>query len=248
MIFAFLGVLWGIVDFSPCSGRAPGYTAWPHCENQDEEIGLRFFRVPPGFPAGVRIHILSGRRFFMEDGCTILAKKECVPCKGGVPPLKGAELEALKKQLGHGWTVVDEHHLEKEFPFPDFATALAFTNRVGEIAEREGHHPDIHLAYGKAVVTVWTHKIDGLTESDIVFAVGCSESSRRSNTWTGRYPFQLNKADGSIVFMPDSGRGMVTARLGSAAELELEFSTPDHNGREKMRQTLLDRKGPQMTD
>ena len=99
-----------------------------------------------------------------------LAAKECVPCKGGVPPLKGEELSALKEQLGGDWRVVNEHHLEKEYGFPDFQTALDFTNRVGEMAEKQGHHPDIYLAWGKVKVTVWTHKIDGLTESDFVFA------------------------------------------------------------------------------
>jgi 4a-hydroxytetrahydrobiopterin dehydratase len=105
-----------------------------------------------------------------EDGCALLSKKECVPCKGGVPPLKGDALTELLTQLGHGWEVVKEHHLEKTFAFPDFQTALDFTNKVGAIAEREGHHPDIHLAWGKARVVIWTHKIDGLTESDFVLA------------------------------------------------------------------------------
>ena len=106
----------------------------------------------------------------MEDGCSILAKKDCIPCKGGVPPLKGAELAALGAQLGHDWKIVDEHHLEKAFAFPDFQTALDFTNKVGVLAEQEGHHPDVHLAWGKVGVTIWTHKIDGLTESDFVLA------------------------------------------------------------------------------
>ena len=106
----------------------------------------------------------------MEDGCSILAKKDCIPCKGGVPPLKGAELEGLVQQLGHGWEVVKEHHVEKTFTFPDFQTALDFTNKVGAIAEQEGHHPDIHLAWGKVRVVIWTHKINGLTESDFVLA------------------------------------------------------------------------------
>jgi 4a-hydroxytetrahydrobiopterin dehydratase len=66
--------------------------------------------------------------------------------------------------------VVGEHHLEKEYTFPDFAQALAFTNAVGAIAEEEGHHPDIYLAWGKARVTIWTHKVDGLTRSDFVLA------------------------------------------------------------------------------
>ncbi|MBI4023490.1 MAG: 4a-hydroxytetrahydrobiopterin dehydratase [Verrucomicrobia bacterium] len=98
-----------------------------------------------------------------------LADKKCVPCRGGVPALKGAELRNLAAQL-EGWTVVDEHHLSKAFKFPDFATALAFVNRVGELAEGVGHHPDLHLAWGKVVVTIWTHKINGLTESDFIFA------------------------------------------------------------------------------
>jgi 4a-hydroxytetrahydrobiopterin dehydratase len=84
--------------------------------------------------------------------------------------LKGAELADLQARLGHGWTVVEEHHLDKTFDFPDFKSALDFTNKVGEVAESEGHHPDIHLAWGKARVTLWTHKIDGLTESDFVMA------------------------------------------------------------------------------
>ena len=99
-----------------------------------------------------------------------LAEKECVPCKGGTPPLKGDQLRKLAEQLGHGWRVVDEHHLEKEFKFPNFREALAFTNKVGELAEKIQHHPDIYLAWGKVKLTLWTHKIDGLTESDFVFA------------------------------------------------------------------------------
>ena len=99
-----------------------------------------------------------------------LASKQCVPCKGGVPPLAGKELEALHDQLGSGWKVLNEHHLEKEYRFRDFREALAFTNRVGALAEEQNHHPDIHLAWGRVQITVWTHKIDGLTESDFVFA------------------------------------------------------------------------------
>ena len=99
-----------------------------------------------------------------------LSKKQCVPCRGGVPPLKSPELDALFEQLEGGWSVVDEHHLEKEYRFDDFRQALDFTNRVGEMAEEQGHHPDILLAWGRVGVTIWTHKIDGLTESDFVFA------------------------------------------------------------------------------
>ena len=99
-----------------------------------------------------------------------LANEKCIPCRGGVPPLKGEELQNVARELGGGWRVVDEHHLEKDFKFPDFAQALSFTNAIGAIAEREGHHPDIHLAWGKVRVQIWTHKIDGLTRSDFVLA------------------------------------------------------------------------------
>jgi len=99
-----------------------------------------------------------------------LANKQCVPCRGGVPPLKGDEILEFLGKLDGGWRVVDEHHLEKEYRFRDFCEALKFTNRVGELAETQGHHPDIYLAWGKVRLTVWTHKIDGLTESDFVFA------------------------------------------------------------------------------
>lgn len=99
-----------------------------------------------------------------------LASRQCVPCRGGVPPLKGAALENLLGQLGGGWQVVNEHHLEKEYRFQEFRDALDFTNRVGEMAEQQDHHPDIYLAWGKVKLTLWTHKIDGLTESDFIFA------------------------------------------------------------------------------
>ena len=98
-----------------------------------------------------------------------LADKKCVPCRGGVPALKGAELEKLHQAVPD-WTVVDEHHLQREFRFPDFKQALDFVNRVGALAEEQGHHPDILLAWGKAGITLWTHKVDGLTESDFIMA------------------------------------------------------------------------------
>jgi 4a-hydroxytetrahydrobiopterin dehydratase len=98
-----------------------------------------------------------------------LAAKTCVPCRGGVPALRGAELDALRRQVP-GWEVVNEHHLHRAFKFPDFRQALGFVNRVGALAEEQGHHPDILLSWGKAEVTLWTHKIDGLTESDFIMA------------------------------------------------------------------------------
>ncbi len=101
--------------------------------------------------------------------CT-LANKECIPCRGGIPPLKGAAVQDLHAQLGNGWTVITEHHLEKEFTFKNFREALDFTNRVGAIAEQQHHHPDLQLGWGRVNVLIWTHKIDGLTESDFVLA------------------------------------------------------------------------------
>lgn len=107
-----------------------------------------------------------------------LSQKHCVPCRGGVPPLQGDLLTSLHQKLGGGWKLIDGHHIEKEFAFDDFAGALAFTNRVGGIAEREGHHPDVHLAWGKVKLTIWTHKIDGLTESDFILAAKADDAYR----------------------------------------------------------------------
>lgn len=98
-----------------------------------------------------------------------LADKHCVPCRGGVPPLKGTDLARMQAEVS-GWDVVNEHHLTKTYTFPDFRTALDFVNRAGAIAEQEGHHPDLYLSWGKVEVKTWTHKIDGLTESDFILA------------------------------------------------------------------------------
>jgi 4a-hydroxytetrahydrobiopterin dehydratase len=104
-----------------------------------------------------------------------LAKKECVPCRGGVPPLSSDEIDRLQQEIGASWKVVGDHHLERTFEFPDFRKALEFTNRIGELAEKEGHHPDILLSWGKTRVQIWTHKIDGLTESDFILAAKIDE-------------------------------------------------------------------------
>ena len=104
-----------------------------------------------------------------------LAKKQCTPCKGGVPPLNDDQVARLLKQVP-GWAV-EKGHLCKNYTFPDFAKALGFVNRIGALAEEQGHHPDIYLAWGKVKVELWTHKIDGLTESDFILAAKTNELS-----------------------------------------------------------------------
>lgn len=98
-----------------------------------------------------------------------LASKTCVPCRGGVPPLKGEELARLQEQV-KAWSVIEEHHIAKTFKFPDFRLALEFVQQVGTLAEEQEHHPDIALSWGKVEITLWTHKINGLTESDFILA------------------------------------------------------------------------------
>jgi 4a-hydroxytetrahydrobiopterin dehydratase len=99
-----------------------------------------------------------------------LANRPCIPCLGGVSALKGDDVKRLLARLDGAWTVVAEHHLERNYRFENFRRALDFTVRVGELAEAEGHHPDIFLAWGRVAVTIFTHKIDGLTESDFILA------------------------------------------------------------------------------
>ena len=102
----------------------------------------------------------------MED----LAAKSCVPCHGGVPRLEGDEIERLAGQLA-GWEVADDgHHLRRRYEFPNFGRALEFVNRVGEVSEREGHHPDVSFGWGYCELTIYTHAAGGLTESDFILA------------------------------------------------------------------------------
>ncbi len=103
-----------------------------------------------------------------------LARKRCAPCRGGTPPLEGEPLRRLAEQVS-GWKVVEEHHITKTFLFRDFRAALEFVNRVGEVAEQEGHHPDLCLAWGRVDAKTYTHKIDGLTENDFILAAKIDE-------------------------------------------------------------------------
>lgn len=99
-----------------------------------------------------------------------LTKKKCVPCEVGGKPLPEEKVRELFMQLRKGWKIVNGKQLEKEFTFPDFALALKFVNTVGKIAEREGHHPEIYVSWGKVKITLWTHAVSGLTENDFIMA------------------------------------------------------------------------------
>ena len=99
-----------------------------------------------------------------------LADNKCVPCRGGVPPLPADRTQALLKGTRPRLVAEPAGHLERLYTFKDFAQALAYVNKVGAVAEAEGHHPDLYLAWGKCKVEIWTHKINGLTESDFYMA------------------------------------------------------------------------------
>lgn len=109
----------------------------------------------------------------MED----LAMKHCVPCEGGVPRLEADEIEFYHGQI-KDWQVVDNHHLERSYEFKDFKTALEFVNQVAEVAETEGHHPDIYFTWGKARLEIFTHAIDGLSESDFILAAKIDRTTK----------------------------------------------------------------------
>lgn len=98
-----------------------------------------------------------------------LASRACVPCHGGVPRLRGDEINHYLNEL-RDWEVIDEHHLKKNYTFKNFRQAQDFVNRVGNLAEEQGHHPDICFGWGRAEIAIWTHAIDGLSESDFILA------------------------------------------------------------------------------
>ena len=98
-----------------------------------------------------------------------LASRQCVPCRGGVPPMRGAEIKEYLDEL-NGWEVIEEHHLTKHYQFKNFVEAQTFITRVGMLSEEQGHHPDICFGWGYADIRIWTHKIDGLSEGDFILA------------------------------------------------------------------------------
>lgn len=113
-----------------------------------------------------------------------LATRTCIPCRGGVPPLANEAIAPLLAQIDAAWSVQERtsakfgvvKFLTRSYPFADFAQAMQAAVRVGEIAQEQQHHPDLHVAWGKLVVEVWTHKIGGLTESDFIFAAKCDRA------------------------------------------------------------------------
>lgn len=107
-----------------------------------------------------------------------LAEKQCIPCREGTPPLGADAIAKLLPQLD-GWQVVEQKRLVKTYELPDFKQALALVDRIGALAEEQNHHPEINLSWGKVRVDLWTHKVNGLSESDFVLAAKCDELARR---------------------------------------------------------------------
>jgi 4a-hydroxytetrahydrobiopterin dehydratase len=105
----------------------------------------------------------------MTQSCE-LSKKKCIPCHGGMPAFEKKEIDRFLGKLPSKWQVTELGHLYKIYTFPDFINAMIFANKIADIAEQEGHHPDLTIAYGKCIVEIWTHKINGLTESDFILA------------------------------------------------------------------------------
>jgi 4a-hydroxytetrahydrobiopterin dehydratase len=106
-----------------------------------------------------------------------LAEKSCIPCRGGVPPLTRVEIQPLLSQL-QGWEVKDDKHLLKTIKVKDFLESLKLANKIGAIAEEQGHHPDLLVRWGELKIDLWTHKIDGLTESDFILAAKIDKASQ----------------------------------------------------------------------
>ncbi len=98
-----------------------------------------------------------------------LLDQRCVPCRGGIPPLTREQIIPFQQQLPD-WKVVEDRHIAKTFLFPDFRAGLGFVNRVGALAESEGHHPDVCLSWGQVAITIYTHQIRGLSPSDFILA------------------------------------------------------------------------------
>ena len=103
----------------------------------------------------------------------MLNQKKCIPCQGGIPPLTQKEISFYIKDLDSEWNVVESKKLQKSFVFDLYLDAIDFVNKIANLAEKEGHHPFIHINFKKVVIILFTHKIDGLHENDFIFASKC---------------------------------------------------------------------------
>jgi 4a-hydroxytetrahydrobiopterin dehydratase len=99
-----------------------------------------------------------------------LSKKKCIPCEGGIPPLTDKEIKQYIKDISVGWKVIDNNRISREFFFVSYRHTIDFVNKIADIAENEGHHPVLHIYFGRAVVELWTHSINGLSENDFILA------------------------------------------------------------------------------
>lgn len=99
-----------------------------------------------------------------------LSAKKCIPCEGGVPALDANEVSDYKKLISDNWKVIENNKLSREFYFVSYRHTIDFINEVADIAEKEGHHPVLHIYFGRALVELWTHSISGLSENDFILA------------------------------------------------------------------------------
>ena len=99
-----------------------------------------------------------------------LSEQPCVPCEGGVPPYTAEDIEARKHQIQPAWEIIEGKKFRREFHCKDFQGAMALVNAIADVAERKGHHPDIHIFYSTVVIELWTHAIGGLSLNDFIVA------------------------------------------------------------------------------
>ena len=98
-----------------------------------------------------------------------LAAKKCIPCEAGTPPLSPDEVRKYLPEA-EGWEVLEDKKIQKKFRFKNFVESMAFVNKIAQIAEEEGHHPDIHIIYSRVTIELMTHAIGGLSENDFIMA------------------------------------------------------------------------------
>ena len=99
-----------------------------------------------------------------------LSEKKCTPCEGGIPPLDPKEIDELKVHIKNDWEIPGNKKLTKEYSFVNYKHTMDFVNKAAQLAEEEGHHPVMHVYYGRVVVELWTHAINGLSENDFIMA------------------------------------------------------------------------------